>query len=552
MIHLLKEKVKSFPKSPGIYIMRSNSNEILYVGKATSLKERVLSYFVRAKNDSRIKRLLSSTADIDFIVAQSPHEALLLECNFIKNYKPYFNIQLKDSKNYVYLKITNDEFPAILKTRKVIDDEALYFGPYTSVKSLNKIIKLLSKTWRVRTCKGKLLSKREKRACLLMHINQCLAPCIEKVDSKTYSDAIKNVIMFLKGEYKALKDKLNKEMMLYAEKENFEYASILRDQLFSIDKILKSQRVIYQKPFSQDIFAIYAEDNLSCIEVLKIREGKIIYEDNFSIESSLSENEASILASFLPRYYFDINKDNIPEEIITSLKLDSIDSESLVKVIAEKFNVNVKFIFPKMGEKRKALEFCLENAKKHFEIKFLSQKSGKEKVSDLLLKVKELLNLSEIPRRIEGYDISNISGVDAVGSMVVFVNGKPSKNLYRKFKIKLTKGPNDVAMIKEVISRRIKHKDDKFGELPNLILIDGGLAQLNSAKEALLKDKIDISVISLAKREELIYMYGKDEPIKLEIHSPILRLFQNIRDEAHRFAKSYFTKLHRKQVQGTK
>lgn len=552
MINSLKEKVKKFPQSAGIYIMKSEENEILYVGKATSLRDRVLSYFTRERSDLKIKKLLTNTNDIDFIVTRSPYEALLLECNFIKTYKPYFNIQLKDSKNYIYIKITNDEFPAILKTRKVIHDGSLYFGPYTSIKSLNKIIKLLSKTWKIRTCKGTISSKKEKRACLLMYIDQCLAPCMGKINNKSYSEAVKNVIMFLKGEYKTLKEKLEREMMHYSEEENFEYASILRDQLFSINDIIKSQRVIYQKPFSQDIFAIYSEESIACIEVLKIREGKIIYEDNFFIESTLAEKETSILVSFLSRYYFDINEDIIPREILTFPKLDITDSESLIDAIIDKFNIKVKLLNPKRGEKRKALDFCYENAKRHFEIKFFNKKINDVESNTLLAKVKDLLNLNKIPLIIEGYDISNISGAYAVGSMVVFVNGKPSKDLYRRFKIKSTKGPNDVAMIKEVISRRIKHNDEKFGKLPDLILIDGGISQLNSAKEALSENNINLPVISLAKKEELIYVNWEEEPIKLEVYSDILKLFQQIRDEAHRFAKNYFTKLHRKSIQEIK
>jgi len=545
----LREKVKNFPDSPGVYIMKSKTKEILYVGKATSLKDRVSSYFLKAKTDQKIEKLIESVDDIEFIITKSPYEALILECNFIKKYKPYFNIQLKDSKSYAYIKITNDDYPAILKVRRILDDGALYFGPYTSAKALSKILKLLSKTFCIRVCKGNLANKREKRACLLMHINQCLAPCVGKVDIKTYSDAVNNAVMFLKGEYKPLKKHLEAKMNYYSGEENFEYASILRDQIFSIDSIIDKQRVVSPSlKLSQDIFAIYTEESQSLIEIMKVREGKIIYEDNFTVESTLSETPQSVLTSFLSRYYLDINKEAPPTEIILSLKLNESDKESLLKAILEKYNLkNIKFIYPTRGEKKKALELCLENAKKHFEIKIKSNRIvPKNEPPKVLFDIKELLSLEKVPEKIEGYDISNISGVDAVGSMVVFVNAKPSKELYRRFKIKFTSGPNDVAMIKEVISRRIKHTDDKFGNLPDLILIDGGECQLNAANEALAEDGVNIPIISLAKREELIYVYGKSEPIKLEAHSEVLKLFQSIRDEAHRFAKNYFTTLHRK------
>lgn len=548
MNSFLKEKVRDFPDTSGVYIMRSTNGEILYVGKATSLRDRVSSYFLKTKTDQKIEKLMENVSDIEFIITKSPYEALLLECNFIKKYKPYFNIQLKDSKSYGYIKITNDEFPAICRVRKVLNDGALYFGPYTSSKAINKIIKLLSKTFEVRICKGSLSNKREKKACLLMYINQCLAPCIGKVDSKTYSDAVKNVVMFLKGEYKPLKKRLEAKMNYYAGLENFEYASILRDQIYSIDKIIDKQRVIYSAPFSQDIFAIYTEKNLSLIDVMKIREGKVIFEDNFLVESLLLETSQAVLTSFLGEYYLNINKDIPPTEIILSLRLNESDSENLSKALLENYNLeSIKFTYPSRGEKKWALELCLENAKKHFEIKLASKtKVQKKELSKVLFKIKELLSLKKVPERIEGFDISNISGVNAVGSMVTFVNAKPSKELYRRFKIRYTSGPNDVAMIREVILRRIKHKDEKFGSLPDLILIDGGPAQLNAAKEALSEKKLSIPLVSLAKKEELIYVCGRKKPIKLDEHSEELRLFQNIRDEAHRFAKNYFTTLHRK------
>ena len=545
----IKDKIKNFPESPGIYIMKSSSNEIIYVGKAKSLKNRVSSYFLKSNLDLKTNNLVKEISDIDFIITESEYEALILECNFIKNYKPYFNIQLKDSKNYSYIEITDDQFPSIQRVRKITNTKSQYFGPYTSSLSVKRIMKLLSKIFKIRICKLIFNNKNQKRSCLLKYINQCLSPCTGDVDSDTYSEAVKNVILFLRGEHKALYKKLNETMLLYAEKENFEYASILRDQISCIDEIIQKQRVIYSKPYKQDIFAMYNKDNYTCIEVMKIREGKILYEDSFFIESIIEEKPLLILSAFLSQYFLNINKDMPSNEIILSENIKT-EENNIIHLLKDKYKLKkIKFTYPELGEKREVLNLCRENAKKHYELKYLLNVIKLDEKSQAALnELKSILSLNSLPERIEGYDISNISGINSVGSMVTFLNSKPLKEYYRRFKIKYTQGPNDVGMIKEVLKRRFTNKEDKFKIYPDLLLIDGGLPQLNAAKEVLNELKINIPIISLAKREELVYTEKDNLPIKLDQYSEALKLLQNIRNEAHRFAKAYFTKLHRKEV----
>jgi excinuclease ABC subunit C len=545
----LRGLVKEFPDSAGVYVFRNVKMDILYVGKATSLKKRVSSYFPNSKKNFKIHSLLSEAEQIEFVVTSSPYEALLLECNFIKKYSPKFNVRLKDSKNYQYIKLTHDDYPALLKVRKVLPDQAQYFGPYTSGKAVVYMVKLLAKTFKLRTCHLKLKEKVVARPCLLHFIHQCSGPCAGLISKEMYHNYVKDAILFLKNDYKPLKNKLIAEMKEEAKKENFEYAAIIRDQMQSIDEIIQHQRVIYAKSFDQDVVSLYTYELLSCVELLKIREGKIIFEDSFFMESVLEESPAEILEQFLLTYYLEMTTSSPPNEILLS---DAIsDAESVERSIAERFHMkSIHIIRPLKGDRKKVVDIGKENAKKHFEIKYKDQFSvPMADIKPILFSLQKTLHLPSIPLRIEGYDISNISGQQSYGSMVVFINGKPSPQHYRIFKIKNTVGPNDVGMIKEVLTRRITHTDEKFGSLPDLFLIDGGLPQLNSAISVIHGEgNLAIPVFSLAKREELIYISSDLDPIRLEKSSEILRLFQYIRDESHRFAKKHFTKLHRKEA----
>jgi len=552
MFDVIRKQVREFPDTPGVYIMRNENQDVLYVGKAISLKKRVSSYFPASKKVFKINSLLQEVSQIEFIVTSSSYEALLLECNFIKKYTPKYNVRLKDSKNYQYIKITKEEYPALLKVRKVQKDGAQYFGPYTSGKAVVYMVKLLKNTFALRTCRQNIKEKSDKRACLLYFIHQCSGPCAGKISPDQYTSAVKDASLFLRNDYKPLQTRLLEEMKAEARKENFEYAAILRDQMQSIDEIIQKQRVIYPKAFDQDVLAIYSHQKLSCIEIFKIREGKIIYEDSFFLENSLEEENSPILEHFMMQYYLDMSTTIPPTEILVSEFIE--DSNSVELSIQNKFQMKkIKISRPIKGDRKKIVDICKENAKKHFEIKYRDQYPIPfNQVKPELLEIQKIFNLPSIPLRIEGYDISNVSGVHSVGSMVVFLNGKPSPSHYRIFKMKQTIGPNDVGMLYEVIQRRLKHSDAKFGSLPDLFLIDGGLAQLNAGLKALSEANILLPVFSLAKKEELLFINPDSEPIRFEKNSVVLRLFQHIRDESHRFAKKNFTKLHRKAALGKK
>lgn len=543
-LSVLKNQVKQFPAQPGVYMMKDQSGKVLYVGKATSLHDRVSSYFQAYHKIHKIRALLNQTDHIEFIITQTPYEALILECNFIKKYSPYFNVMLKDSKNYLYLKITSHEYPAIARVRTVQQDKAHYFGPYTSAKAANALYKLIQRTFQIRHCKGEV--KILKRPCLSYFLQQCSAPCIENINHEAYLKRVQEAVLFLKQDYKPLKNYITQEMNRFAEEENFEMAAYMRDQLYGIDEMIKKQRVIYAKPYQQDVWSVFKVENLACVELMKIRDGKIIFEDKFFHEQEYEESEHELLRQFLIQYYFELSHDLPPKEILLSNTIE--DAKELSIWMKEKFFLKkMDIIVPRSGDRKQVVNLAMENAKKHFDLHYQERFSvSPSTISPLLMKVQEVLHLPSIPVRMEGYDISNISGVNAVGSMVVLINGKPAPAQYRIFKIKHTKGPNDFAMIHEVISRRIRHRDKKFGELPDVFVIDGGPIQLKFAREALEEANILIPVVSLAKKEELIYLSEKEDPIRLEQTSEILKLLQRIRDESHRFAKRHFTKLHRK------
>jgi excinuclease ABC subunit C len=399
-IEKIRNQVREFPDSAGVYVFRNITMDILYVGKASSLKKRVSSYFPASKKNYKIHSLLSEAEQIEFVVTSSPYEALLLESNFIKKYSPKYNVRLKDSKYYQYIKLTNDDFPAILKVRKVQQDQAQYFGPFTSGKAVVYMVKLLAKTFRLRTCKIKIKEKGLARPCLLYFIHQCSGPCAGLISKEMYHSSVKDVLLFLKSDYKPLQNKLIVEMKEEAKKENYEYAAIIRDQMQSIDEIVQHQRVIYTKSFDQDVISVYTYELLSCVELLKIREGKIIYEDSFFMESVLEEAPSEILEQFLLTYYLEMTCSSPPSEILISDALT--DAESVEKSIKEHFLMkSLHIIRPLKGDRKKVVEIGKENAKKHFEIKYKDQFSvPMADIKPVLFTMQKTLNLPSIPLRI--------------------------------------------------------------------------------------------------------------------------------------------------------
>lgn len=527
-----REKLKKVPDKPGVYIFYNEVKEVIYVGKATSLRERMRSYTSESGVVFPKDRLLrKSIHDFEFIVTSSPSEALLLEANLIKKYKPRFNVRLKDDKSYPYLKIVKDEFPYVIVTRKLKDDGSLYFGPYTNVKALRRVLSISRKLFPLRRCKGKL----PKKKCIYYDVGECSGPCIDKIDREDYQKIVKDFIYFIQGRVGKLKNSLKREMEMAVKKLEFEKAAILRDRIESIEKVFYKQRVLLNKNISFDVVFLFVKDEKPLIEYMEVREGRLTFEKSFEITDSKDRGE--IVSSFISQIYS--KRVDAPYEIITNVRIREKDElEMFLKV---KFGHNVKIRLPKRGFKREVLSLAEENAEEHWKETFIPTKK------ETLIKVKELLGLKRIPEYIEGYDISNISGVDAVGSLVVFHMGKEKKEYYRRFKIKFTKGPDDYAMMMEVLKRRFLHiKDERFPWEPDLILIDGGKGQLSVALKVKKALKLPYKFISIAKKEEILFFEDFSKPLILPKDSRVLHLFQRIRDEAHRFAKAYFELLHRK------
>ncbi len=526
------EDLKKVPEKAGVYIFYNEFNEVIYIGKATSLKDRLRSYLdTKSVIFPKDKILRESIKYFDYVITSSPSEALLLEYNLIKKHKPKYNIRLKDDKSYPYLKIVMDEYPYIEIKRGLKKDNAFYFGPFVDVKSLRRIVILGRRIFKLRRCAKKL----PKKKCIYYDLGECSAPCIGKISKEEYLKQVKDFILFLKSDYKKLKDSLLNKMNEYVKKLEFEKAAVVRDSIKSIDKVFYSQRVLTNEDISFDTIYLLKESDRVLIEYLEIRNGRLVFEKPYEMIGDSDPKE--IISTFISLYYS--KKVEIPDLIITNFRLSKKDE--IVKFLKEISNRKIIIRLPKVDFEKNVLELAKENAVEHLK-KLLYPQNEKN-----LLKIKELLNLKKIPEYIEGYDISNIMGEYAVGSLVVFHNGIPEKSLYRKFKIKYTKGPDDYSMLKEVFLRRFSHINDKnFPWEPDLILIDGGKGQLNIA----LKVKRDLNLpykfISIAKENEILYYEDFDNEIVLPKNNEILKLFQRIRDEAHRFAKSYFEKLMRK------
>jgi excinuclease ABC subunit C len=542
----LRDQARSFPDAPGIYIWRTQTMDVLYVGKASSLQKRVLSYFSHARKDPKIAQLIAEAYTIDIVLTNSPYEALLLESNFIKRYLPPFNIRLKDAKSYQYLCIGKEEYPILKRVRQLQSkDKAHYFGPYTSGKDIVALFSLLSKTFQLRTCKQKNLKISTKRSCLNYFIGKCSGPCDNHISKEEYAEKARQVLLFLRQDYRALKEHLHNQMKEAAQKEHFEYAALLRDRLFSLDTLLQKQRVIYPKKLEQDVFALYAFGKQACIDMMKIREGKLIFEDHFMLDVGLEDREEEVLASFISQYYFQINAGKAPKEILVSHV--PAEGADLLTALKEHFRTDsLRLLKPQRGSKSDIMKICLKNARQHLELSLKPLESNIKQIRPVLLEMQKRFSLSSIPMRIEGYDISHIAGQATTASMVTFENAQPNKKGYRYFRIKTIDKPDDPGSLKEALSRRIQHTDEKFGCLPDLWLIDGGIAQFNTAQRIIEEKQLAIAILSLAKREELVYFDSHQLPLKMNKEDPVLRLLQYIRDESHRFARKHATKKYRK------
>lgn len=517
-----------FPETPGVYIMKDKDNNVLYVGKAKVLHNRLRSYL--NSDNLRIIDMVSQVEEVEYIVTSSEMEALVLENNLIKQYKPPYNVRLKDDKTYPYILITKERYPTLTITRR-IEDKGEYFGPYTSTQALRAVIHVIRRRFKIRSCIGDL--SKFKNACLNYHIGLCSAPCINNSEAfhKLYMENIKEAIRVLNGDNREIINDLKDEMFHLAGELNFEKAAVLRDQIIALEKTAEKQYVVSSKKIDADVFSLFNLKSKYNVVVLFVRRGVLIGLEDFDIENP---GEEDVLGAFVIAFYR--NGNYVPPLVIVNQELK--EQKLIEDWLSSRSQRKVSIKHPTKGELKRLLDIAEKNALERFNQKIVS-------IEDPLVSLKEILGLSKTPETIEGYDISNIRGKTAVGSMVVFKDGRPYKKGYRKFKIKTVEGPNDYAMLQEVLWRRL---DNDEWELPDLILIDGGLGQVGAVKEVLEAKGIDIPVIGLAKREEVIW-FPEGNSLRLSRRSEALKLLQKIRDEAHRFAVKYHHQLRGKELQ---
>lgn len=554
------ENPDNLPLKPGVYIMKDSNEEIIYVGKSKSLRKRVKSYF-KAKYDSpKTYVLMKQFNSLEYIVTGTEKEALILEANLIKKHKPRYNIRLKDDKQYPYIKITNEDFPRIVITRNITKN-GQYYGPFTDVGSIRKSIKFLKSLFKLRTCENM------NGPCLNSQINLCCAPCNGGISKKGYMQAINKIDLFFQGKYKKIVKELEKDMGSAAKKEEFEKAAAFRDQILAINEIMEKQFVDFVDNLDQDIISLAKKENKAVVVVLSLRDGKIVAKDDFLMAGVKNQENSEIISAFIKQFY--ANPRYIPRELVLIEEvldkklieewLFDIKEEELFKINGEDNKNNSKKISNKTKNIAKVVIKVAEEgadlrlvriATKNAEI-IMNQK---KQVQTTLIDLKKYLKLEKLPRVIEGYDISNISGTNAVGSKVSFLDGKPNKKQYKRFKIK-TLGPDDYGMMRELIYRRFKNIVNKNNidnrrsaeDVPNLILIDGGKGQLNTVCNIL--DSLNlghIPIIGLAKEFEEVFVRDNSNPIIIPQNNPSLHLLQQVRDEAHRFAITYHRNLRSK------
>jgi excinuclease ABC subunit C len=531
----LREKVAQLPISPGVYLYKDAGGHIIYVGKAKILRNRVRSYFSEDKlADVKTGTLISEARDVDYILVDNEKEALALENNLIKQYKPRFNILLRDDKTYPYVKLTNERYPRVYVTRRLRKDGATYYGPFFPANLAHRLVHFIHRSFLVPSCKVDL-TRFHPKPCLQYHIHRCLGPCVEGLTTiDTYSSAVRDVKLFLEGRHGDLAKGLRARMNAASDEMRFEEAASLRDLLSTVEEMEERQKIAAVKGDDVDIFAAYAEPPLVALNLFHLRNGQIVDRREFFWEDQSEYDEPTFFSSLLKQIYLD--QQYIPG--IIHVPVDFEDREALEELLSEKRNRRVEIHTPQRGQKKHLLDLVQTNAKHSFDGRFRVLKPSSRAIQEA---VQDALNLPEPPARIECFDISHIQGTDKVASMVVWEDGKMKKADYRKFIIKTVIGNDDFASMREVVTRRYSRLQEEKAPMPGLVLIDGGLGQLHAAAQAL--ESIGISdqpLASIAKREEIIYVYGQeDEPIVLDRFSPILHLVQSIRDEAHRFAVTF-------------
>lgn len=539
----MTEKLKFLPDSPGVYIMLNRDGAVIYVGKARVLKNRVRQYFHNDEKPEKVAAMVSNIVDFNYIVCASEADALSLENTLIKKYKPKYNILLKDDKTYPYIKMHMKEaFPHLSITRKIKKDGGKYFGPFMAGIRCKDVLEIAAAVYNIRTCQVNITEK-EKRPCLEYHLHRCGAPCAHCISQEEYAVQVKKALRFLDGEYEKAEEVLREKMRIFAEREEFEIAMSYREKLGMLSRLKQKRVTAINRCINADIVSFASNGLYAAVSVLVTRKGMMQGGSNFSLEDASLEGKDA-LTSFLVQYYA---RHELPEEIITEEYCEKGLLEEYFYTMTGK---KVEIVFSKQGIKKELFGMAKKNAEEYLAKNIEKIKHKDDMTGRACERLQKLLGLKKYPRRMECYDISNISGVDKVGSMVVFIDGEADRMSYRRFRIRTVEGANDFASLQEVLTRRLgklgTEEEEKFPK-PDLVIIDGGKGQLNAVRQIFTDMGMsDIELISLAKREEEVFTLNGEESVKIPHREYALKLLQRIRDESHRFAISYFRNLHSK------
>ena len=569
----LQTKLDNLPTSPGVYLMKNDQGQVIYVGKAINLRNRVRSYFRELKPDqAKTKALVKHIVDLEYILADNELEALVLECNLIKKYRPKYNINLKDDKTYPYLKITNEPYPQVIVTRKVAKDGARYYGPYPSVNELRNSLELIRKIFPFRSCKQRTFTN--DRPCLNAHIQMCYAPCVGRISKEDYNAMIDQIALFFDGKQDGLTKRLRKEMEEAAENLEFEKAAKLRDQLQGIEQIITQQKAVLGGDDDRDVIAMARGLNQCCVQIFFIRGGKIVGRENYFLRGTDGTSRGEVIASFMKQFY--LNCQFIPRNILIETELE--EQEVLEQWLSDKRESRVYIKVPKRGQAKELIDLVGRNALDALTKQEQEESYHHQKTTGVLEQLQNMLGLSDIPQRMECFDISNTQGTESVGSMVVFVDGKAKKDQYRRFKIKTVEGADDYASMREVLTRRFRHgleerqrrgggtppenggthsdhggsfedtenlADTKFAQFPDIIMMDGGRGQVNIALDVLAELGLNIPVCGMVKddRHRTRGLYYNNVELPIDADSELFLLITRMQDEAHRFAITYHRSL---------
>ncbi len=554
----LEEKLRALPARPGVYLLRDRAGKVLYVGKASSLRQRVRSYFQDpASVDSpRVRHLMTKVFDFDVVACANEVEALILETNLIQQHRPKYNVRMADDKAYPYVKITHEPYPRVVMTRRVVRDGGHYFGPYPyhEPKLVGRTIRTIRKLFKLRSCDVDV-ERKLPRPCLDYAIGQCTAPCVTWGASREqYAEQVRQALLFLQGKQEALLEQLRREMEQAAEDLAFERAAALRDQIQALEAIAERQRTAAASLDDRDVVAVHVDGDDACAQVFFVRGGRLSGQEHFFLTGAQGHPAAEVLRTFLEQYYEFAP--TVPPEVVIP---QPVEGQGVIgRWLSERRGGPVRLVVARRGDRRRLVEMARDNARLHLEQERV-RLAGREGAAVRALQ--QALGLEDPPFRVEAYDVSNLQHGEAVASLVTFEGGRPKKDAYRRFRIKFTEGPNDYAMLQEALRRRFQNareeqekldRDEpvkpKWSVLPDLILIDGGKGQLSAALEVLFEYNLQVPVVALAKREELVFQPHRDEPLRLPRDSAALQLLQRVRDEAHRFAHAYHQHLRSRRV----